>query len=69
MRVAAYLGSIADTLPTLLLDEHLSDIIDTPDRDAFAQKMNAVYPKLEARWGTEHWKRMRAEIDKLRGGK
>ena len=44
-------------------------IIDTPDRDAFAQKMNAVYPKLEARWGTEHWKRMRAEIDKLRGGK
>jgi hypothetical protein len=31
MLVAAYLGSIADTLPTLLLDEHLSDIIDTPD--------------------------------------
>lgn len=44
-------------------------IIDNPDRDAFAQKMNAVYPKLEARWGAEHWKRMRAEIDKLRGGK
>ncbi len=31
-RVAAYLGSIADTLPTLLLDERLSDVIDTPDR-------------------------------------
>jgi tripartite ATP-independent transporter DctP family solute receptor len=44
-------------------------IIDTPDRDAFAAKMNAVYPKLEARWGTEHWKRMQAEIAKLRGGK
>ncbi len=44
-------------------------IIDDPDRDAFAAKMNAVYPKLEARWGAENWKRMRAEIDKLRGGK
>jgi hypothetical protein len=29
-RDPAYLGSIADTLPTLLLDEHLSYIIDTP---------------------------------------
>ena len=29
-RDPAYLGSIADTLPTLLLDEHSSDIIDTP---------------------------------------
>lgn len=44
-------------------------VIDDPDRDAFAVKMNAVYPKLEARWGVEHWQRMRAEIDKLRGGK
>jgi tripartite ATP-independent transporter DctP family solute receptor len=44
-------------------------IIDDPDRDAFAARMNAVYPRLEARWGTEHWKRMRAEIDKVRGGK
>ena len=44
-------------------------IIDDPDRDAFAAKMNAVYPKLEARWGAENWKRMRAEIDKLRAGK
>ena len=39
MRVAAYLGSIADTLPTLLLqvDERLSDIIDTPDRWSTSQ--------------------------------
>jgi len=44
-------------------------IIDNPDRDAFAAKMNSVYPRLEARWGTEHWKRVRAEIDRLRGGK
>jgi len=44
-------------------------IIDNPDRDAFAAKMNAVYPKLEARWGSEHWKRVRAEIDKLRAAK
>jgi tripartite ATP-independent transporter DctP family solute receptor len=44
-------------------------IIDDPDRAAFATRMNAVYPKLEARWGSEHWKRMRAEIDRLRGGK
>lgn len=44
-------------------------IIDDPDRDAFAAKMNAVYPKLEARWGSEHWKRVRAEIDRLRAGK
>ncbi len=44
-------------------------IIEDADRDAFAAKMNAVYPKLEARWGTEHWKRMRAEIDKLRAAK
>ena len=44
-------------------------IIDNPDRDAFAAKMNAVYPKLEARWGSEHWKRVRGEIDRLRAGK
>jgi len=44
-------------------------IIEDADRDAFAAKMNAVYPKLEARWGTEHWKRVRAEIDKLRAAK
>lgn len=44
-------------------------IIDDPDRAAFAAKMDAVYPKLEARWGTENWKRVRAEIDKLRAGK
>ena len=39
------------------------------DRDAFAAKMNSVYPRLEARWGSEHWKRVRAEIDRVRGGK
>jgi hypothetical protein len=44
-------------------------IIDNPDREAFAARMNAVYPRLEARWGAEHWKRMRAEIDKLRAGR
>ena len=39
MRDAAYLGSIADTLPTLLLDERLSDIIDsdTPARWSTSQ--------------------------------
>jgi TRAP-type transport system periplasmic protein len=42
-------------------------IIADPDRDAFAARMDAVYPKLEARWGPENWKRMRAEIDKTRG--
>lgn len=44
-------------------------IIDNPDREAFSTKMSAVYPKLEARWGSEHWKRVRAEIDRLRSGK
>lgn len=44
-------------------------VIDNPDRDAFAAKMSAVYPRLEARWGTEHWKRVQAEIDRVRSGK
>lgn len=44
-------------------------IIDNPDRDAFAAKMATVYPRLEARWGSEHWNRVRAEIDRMRGGK
>jgi TRAP-type C4-dicarboxylate transport system substrate-binding protein len=44
-------------------------IIDSPDRDAFAAKMTPVYLRLEARWGTEHWKRVRAEIDRMRGVK
>lgn len=44
-------------------------IIDNPDRDAFAARMAAVYPRLEARWGADNWKRLRAEVDKLRGGK
>jgi hypothetical protein len=42
-------------------------VIDNPDRDAFAAKMAAVYPKLEARWGVDHWKKMKSEIDKVRG--
>ena len=42
-------------------------VIDNPDRAAFAAKMAAVYPKLEARWGVDHWKQMRSEIDKVRG--
>jgi tripartite ATP-independent transporter DctP family solute receptor len=44
-------------------------IIDNPDRDAFAAKMVPVYQRLEARWGSEHWKRVRAEIDRVRSGK
>jgi tripartite ATP-independent transporter DctP family solute receptor len=44
-------------------------IIDNPDRDAFAAKMVPVYQRLEARWGSEHWKRVRAEIDRMRSGK
>lgn len=44
-------------------------VIDNPDRDAFAAKMTTVYPRLEARWGSEHWSRVRAEIDRMRGGK
>jgi tripartite ATP-independent transporter DctP family solute receptor len=44
-------------------------IIDNPDRDAFAARMTPVYQRLEARWGSEHWKRVRAEIDRIRSGK
>lgn len=42
-------------------------VIDNPDRDAFAAKMSTVYPRLEARWGADNFKRLRAEIDKGRG--
>ena len=44
-------------------------IIDNPDRDAFAARMTPVYARLEARWGAEHWKRVRAEIDRMRSVK
>ena len=44
-------------------------IIDNPDRDAFAAKMVPVYVRLESRWGTENWKRVRAEIDRMRSAK
>jgi tripartite ATP-independent transporter DctP family solute receptor len=44
-------------------------IIDNPDRDAFAAKMVPVYVRLESRWGTDNWKRVRAEIDRMRSAK
>ena len=44
-------------------------IIDNPDRDAFAAKMVPVYVRLESRWGTENWKRVRTEIDRMRSAK
>lgn len=44
-------------------------IIDNPDRDAFAARMTPVYARLEARWGAEHWKRVRTEIDRMRSAK
>jgi tripartite ATP-independent transporter DctP family solute receptor len=44
-------------------------IIEDADRDAFAARMATVYPKLEARWGTEHWKRLQADIARTRGTK
>jgi tripartite ATP-independent transporter DctP family solute receptor len=44
-------------------------IIDNPDRDAFAAKMVPVYVRLETRWGTDNWKRVRAEIDRMRSAK
>jgi hypothetical protein len=39
------------------------------DRDAFAAKMVPVYVRLESRWGTDNWKRVRAEIDRMRSAK
>jgi TRAP-type C4-dicarboxylate transport system substrate-binding protein len=42
-------------------------IIEDPDRAAFQAKMDPAYSQLESRWGTEHLKRLRAEIAKLRG--
>jgi tripartite ATP-independent transporter DctP family solute receptor len=41
-------------------------VIDNPDRDAFANAMKTVYPKLEARWGVGHWQRIRTAIDQGR---
>jgi len=38
-------------------------IVDKPDRDAFAARMAPALQKLEARWGVENLKRVRAAID------
>jgi tripartite ATP-independent transporter DctP family solute receptor len=38
-------------------------IIDEPDRKAFAARMDPVYKNLEARWGADNLKRVRAAID------
>jgi TRAP-type transport system periplasmic protein len=42
-------------------------IIDNPDRAAFQAKLEPAYARLEARWGAEHLKRLRAEIARVRG--
>lgn len=42
-------------------------IIEDVDRNAFQAKMEAAYGRLEARWGADHLKRLRAEIAKIRG--
>ena len=42
-------------------------IIEDVDRNAFQAKMEAAYGRLEARWGADNLKRLRAEIAKIRG--
>ncbi len=42
-------------------------IIDEPDRAAFQAKVEPAYSRLEARWGADHLKRLRAEIARVRG--
>ena len=41
-------------------------IIDEPDRAAFQAKVEPAYAKLEARWGADNLKRLKAEIDRVR---
>jgi hypothetical protein len=60
MRDAAYPGSIADTLPTLLRDERLSNIIDTPARWSTSQ-----LPSL--RQAAAAWSRIMSFKDPLTG--
>ena len=60
LRVAAYPGSIADTLPTLLRDERLSNIIDTPARWSTSQ-----LPSL--RQAAAAWSRIMSLKDPLTG--
>jgi tripartite ATP-independent transporter DctP family solute receptor len=42
-------------------------IIDDPDRAAFQAKIEPAYSRLEARWGADHLKLLRAEIARERG--
>ena len=42
-------------------------IIDNPDRAAFEAKVQPAYTNLEKRWGEENYKRLKAEIAKVRG--
>jgi TRAP-type transport system periplasmic protein len=42
-------------------------IIDDPDRAAFQAKVEPAYVNLANRWGTDHYKRMREAIAKVRG--
>jgi tripartite ATP-independent transporter DctP family solute receptor len=42
-------------------------IIDDPDRAAFQAAVEPAYANLEARWGAEHLRRLRAEIARVRG--
>ena len=42
-------------------------VIDEPDRAAFQAKVEPAYARLEARWGAENLKRLRAEIARVRG--
>ncbi len=44
-------------------------VIDEPDRAAFQAKVEPAYARLEARWGSENLKRLRAEIVRVRAGK
>ena len=39
-----------------------TEIVDEPDRAAFAAKMSPAYQRLEARWGAENLKRVRDAI-------
>ena len=42
-------------------------IIDNPDRAAFEAKVQPAYTNLEKRWGEANYKRLKAEIAKVRG--
>jgi TRAP-type transport system periplasmic protein len=42
-------------------------VIDEPDRAAFQAKVEPAYSRLEARWGADNLKRLKAEIARVRG--